>query len=54
MNTAMIEAIVRDYIRDKLTVSVDMVYNGDFYSNTQVPRVTIFLDGEEIATAQAY
>lgn len=54
MNTAMIEAVVRDYIRDNLTVSVDMVWNGDYYHDKQVPRVTIYLDGKEITQATAY
>lgn len=49
-----IRGIVKDYIRNCLTVSVDMVWNGDYYNDQQVPRVTIYLDGEEVTQATAY
>lgn len=54
MNSAMIEAIVRDYLRDKLTISVDMVDAGDYYNSREVPRVRVYLDGKLITEAQGY
>lgn len=52
MNSAMIEAIVRDYLRDNLNISVDMVRDGDYYRPSQVPRVRVYLGDELITEAQ--
>lgn len=49
-----IRGIVKDYIRNCLMVSVDMVWNGDYYNDRQVPRVTIYLYGDEVTQATAY
>lgn len=52
MDSAIIEAIVLDYLRDKLTISVDMVNDGDYYRPSRVPRVRVYLGDELITEAQ--
>lgn len=54
MSEEALHQTIHDYLRDKLTISVDMVWNGDYPHDKQVPRVTIYLDGKEITQATAY
>ena len=52
-NEKQLNYAVREYIANNLTIEVNLVPDGDYYSRAKVPQVIVKLDGMIIAEDKA-
>lgn len=48
------ESAIFNYLANNLTVTVNMVYDGDYYNPKKVPEIIISLNDQCIAEDRAY